>query len=294
MSHQPGDRPVSAVSLYIPCYNAAGYLDRVLAAVMAQTYPLSDVMVIDDGSTDDTVAVAEAWITKSRYPLRVIRHPKNLGLASARNTGVREALCDLVASVDSDVAPQPDWLARLMEEMTDDVSGVGGELLEAFQEVLADRWRANHMLQRRGPERIYRPPFIWGSNSLFRRGALYDAGLYNVRCRTNAEDVKLCEIIRDRHVLIYTPHAKCMHLRRDTVRSVMLNYWKWYYYGCFQEPFLAGTWASNRRNLQRLWGSIRKDIADRDLPRLAVSLALVPYTCAKDWIDLWKRRCGPC
>jgi len=285
---------VRPISLYVPCYNAASYLDRVLAAVMAQSHPLADVMVIDDGSTDDTVAVAEAWISRSPYPLRVIRHPQNLGLACARNTGVREAQCDLVASVDSDVAPEPDWLARLVEEMADDVSGVGGELVEAFQDVLPDRWRANHMLQRRGPERIYRPPFIWGSNSLFRREVLYEAGLYNVRCRTNAEDVKLCEIIRDKHVLVYTPFARCMHLRRDSVRSVMLNYWKWYYYGCFQKPSLAGAWASNKRNLQRLRGVIMKDVADRDLPRLALSLALVPYTCFKDWIDLWRRRHEEC
>lgn len=281
---------MARISLYIPCYNAAGYLDRVLAAVMAQTHPLEEVLVVDDGSTDATAAVAERWASSARYPLRVVRHPGNLGLASARNTGVREARCDLVACVDSDVAPEPDWLARLAEEMTEEVSGVGGELLEYYQETLPDRWRAHHMLQRRGPRRIYRPPFIWGSNSLFRKEALHAAGLYNVRCRTNAEDVKLCEIIRDEHVLIYTPFAKCNHLRRDTIRSVMRNFWKWYYYGCFQTPSLGCTVTSNGRHFRRLWGILKKDIADRDLARAALSLALFPYTFARDWIDLWRRR----
>ena len=278
------------ISLYIPCYNAAGYLDRVLDAVMAQTHPLEEVLVIDDGSTDGTVSVAERRIAGSRYPLRIISHPENQGLAAARNTGVREARCDLVAAVDSDVAPEPDWLARLAEEMTDGVSGVGGELREAYQTTLPDRWRARHMLQRRGPERIYRPPFIWGSNSLFRRDVLLEAGLYNLRCRTNAEDVKLCELIRDRHVLIYTPFAGCNHLRRDSVRSVMRNFWKWYYYGCYQSPSLSCTLASNGRNFRRLWGILRKDLADRDFGCLAVSLALVPYTFIRDWADWWKRR----
>jgi len=281
---------VPRISLYIPCYNAAGYLDRVLAAVMAQTHPVDEVLVIDDGSTDDTVAVAGRWLAASRYPLRIVSHPENLGLASARNTGVREARCELVACVDSDVAPEPDWLARLAEEMTGDVAGVGGELREAYQTELPDRWRANHMLQRRGTKRIYRPPFIWGSNSLFRRGVLLGAGLYNVRCRTNAEDVKLCEIIRDEHVLVYTPHAKCNHLRRDTVRSVMRNFWKWYYYGCFQTPTLGGTVVSNGRHVRRLWGILKKDVAARDAERIALSLALFPYTCARDWIDWWRRR----
>jgi glycosyltransferase involved in cell wall biosynthesis len=281
---------VPRISLYIPCYNAAGYLDRVLAAVMAQTHPIGEVLVIDDGSTDETVAVAGRWLESSRYPLRIIRHPENLGLASARNTGVREARSELVASVDSDVAPEPDWLARLAQEMTPDVSGVGGELREAYQTELPDRWRAKHMLQRRGPERIYRPPFIWGSNSLFRREVLFEAGLYNVVCRTNAEDVKLCEIIRDRHVLIYTPFAKCNHLRRDTVRSVMRNFWKWYYYGCFQKPSPGCAVASNGRHFRRLWGILKKDVAERDPARIALTLTLFPYTFARDWIDWWRRR----
>jgi glycosyltransferase involved in cell wall biosynthesis len=282
------------VSLYIPCYNAAGYLDRVLAAVMAQTHPIEEVLVIDDGSTDATASVAEAWRSKARYPLRVVRHPGNLGLACARNTGVREARTDLIACVDSDVAPEPRWLATLMEEMSPEVSGVGGELLECYQETLPDRWRARHMLQRRGSQRIYRPPFIWGSNALFRREAIYAAGLYNVRCRTNAEDVKLCELIRDSHVLVYTPKAKCMHLRRDTVRSVMRNYWKWYYYGCFKTPRFGETLASNRRHVARTCEGFWQDIAEGDLPLAALSLAMVPYTCLRDWMDLWKRRGETC
>ena len=281
---------MAGISLYIPCYNAAGYLDRVLAAVMAQTHPLEEVLVIDDGSSDNTVAVAAGWVGSSRYPLKIIRHPENLGLAAARNTGVREAGCELIACVDSDVAPEPDWLAHLVGEMADDVAGVGGELLEAFQVELGDRWRANHMLQRRGPKRIYRPPFIWGSNSLFRRSVLLDAGLYNLRCRTNAEDVKLCELIRDEHILIYTPLAKCNHLRRDSVRSVMRNFWKWYYYGCYQTPALQCTLASNLRHFRRLWGILKKDIADRDASRVGLTLALFPYTVVRDWLDLWHRR----
>ncbi|GAB6038229.1 hypothetical protein JCM15519_27880 [Fundidesulfovibrio butyratiphilus] len=276
------------VSLYIPCYNAAAYLDRVLAAVMAQTHPIEEVLVVDDGSTDATAALAERW-TNARYPLRVVRHPGNLGLASARNTGVREAKCDLIAAVDADVAPQPDWLEHLAAEMTPDVSAVGGELRETYRTVLADRWRARHMLQRRGPERIWRPAFVWGSNSLFRRQAIVDAGYYNERCRTNAEDVKLCELIRDRHVLVYQPRARAMHLRRDTVPSVMKNFWKWYYYGCFSAPRVGRAARSNLRHAGRLWGILRRDVADRDWGCLGVTLALFPYALGMDWIDLARR-----
>lgn len=277
------------VSLYIPCYNASQYLDRVLAGVMAQTYPLAEVLIIDDGSTDDSWALAEAWAAKGPYPLRVIRQPGNLGLAAARNTAVRAASCELIAALDSDVVPAPDWLARLEEELTDKVSGVGGELLETYQTTLADRWRTVHMVQHRGPRRVERPPFLWGCNTLFKRNVLIEAGLYDEYCKTNAEDVKLCEAIRDRHLLVYTHLAKCRHLRRDTPGSLMRNFWKWYYYGCYQPPKPALTLASNLRHLRRLWGILAKDLADRDLARAGLTLAMIPYTCAKDWMDLCQR-----
>ena len=278
------------ISLYIPCYNAARFLPRVLPAVMAQTYPIAEVLVVDDGSTDGTATMAEAFAGSARYPLRVLRQPRNLGLAAARNVAVRAVQTELVAALDSDVVPAPDWLAQLEMELTPGVSGVGGELLETYRTSLPDRWRTVHMVQHRGPRRVERPPFLWGCNTLFRRQVLFEAGLYDEYCRTNAEDVKLCEAIRDRHVLVYTPLAKCRHLRRDSVATLLRNYWKWYYYGCYQPTSAARALASNRRNLRRLWGVIRKDLADGDLARLPISLALVPYSCAMDWIDCWRRR----
>jgi glycosyltransferase involved in cell wall biosynthesis len=278
------------ISLYLPCFNAAQFLPRVLPAVMAQTHPLAEVIVVDDGSTDDTAAVAESYIPTAKYPLRVLRQPRNMGLAAARNVAVRAAASELIAALDSDVVPAPDWLAQLERELTDDVSGVGGELLETYQTELADRWRTVHMVQHRGPRRVVSPPFLWGCNTLFRRSVLFEAGLYDEVCRTNAEDVKLCEAIRDRHVLVYTHLAKCRHLRRDTPRSLIRNYWKWYYYGCYQRTSAARAFASNLRNLRRLSAVVRKDIADGDFPRLAISTALLPYSCAMDWLDWWRRR----
>ncbi len=278
------------ISLYIPCYNAARFLPEVLSAVMNQTHPLREVLVVDDGSTDDTARVAQGFAESARYPLRILRQPGNLGLAVARNTAIRSLDAEYIAALDSDVVPSPDWLEQLAKEMTDEVSGVGGELLETYQTTLADRWRTVHMVQHRGPNRVVRPPFLWGCNTLFRRSVLVEAGLYDEYCKTNAEDVKLCEAIRDRHVLIYTHLAKCRHLRRDTPKSLMRNYWKWYYYGCYQPVRASRALASNGRHLRRLWTIIKKDIADRDLQRLLISLPLAPYTCAMDWIDLARRR----
>lgn len=84
------------VSVVIPCYNQAHYLSDALASVAAQTHGQPEVIVVDDGSTDNTAAVA------ARYPgIRYIRQD-NAGLAAARNTGLRSATAEHVVFLDAD------------------------------------------------------------------------------------------------------------------------------------------------------------------------------------------------
>jgi glycosyltransferase involved in cell wall biosynthesis len=85
------------VSVIIPAYNAAKYLDATLASVLGQTQPPMEVLVIDDGSTDDTPAVLE------RYgpPVRGIRQ-QNSGEGPSRNTGLAHAIGDYIAFLDAD------------------------------------------------------------------------------------------------------------------------------------------------------------------------------------------------
>jgi glycosyltransferase involved in cell wall biosynthesis len=85
-----------AVTVAIPCYNQATYLSQAIESALSQDLPRLEVVVIDDGSTDNTSAVA------SRYPgVRCVRQP-NAGLAAARNTGIRESLGDFLVFLDAD------------------------------------------------------------------------------------------------------------------------------------------------------------------------------------------------
>ncbi|MCL4552961.1 MAG: glycosyltransferase [Candidatus Marsarchaeota archaeon] len=85
------------VSVIIPTYNRSGYLSEALNSVLNQTFRDFEIIVVDDGSTDDTKAVAEKAGERVRYVWQV-----NQGLSSARNTGIREALGDYVVFLDSD------------------------------------------------------------------------------------------------------------------------------------------------------------------------------------------------
>jgi glycosyltransferase involved in cell wall biosynthesis len=67
------------ISLYIPCYNVEGHIERCIKGVLKQTLQPEKILVIDDGSTDRTAEIA------SNYPVKVIKHGSNRGLAAARN-----------------------------------------------------------------------------------------------------------------------------------------------------------------------------------------------------------------
>lgn len=94
------------VSVVIPCYNGAGFLGEALASVLAQTHPVLEVILVDDGSTDDSAEIAAAFGS----PVRVLRQP-NRGESVARNRGVRESRGEWIAFLDADDAWLPERLA---------------------------------------------------------------------------------------------------------------------------------------------------------------------------------------
>jgi glycosyltransferase involved in cell wall biosynthesis len=98
------------VSVIVPAYNAARYIGTALDSVMAQTYAPIEIVVVDDGSTDETAEVVRGYGDRVRYV-----YQENARQAAARNHGVREARGDLIAFLDADDAWLPDKLARQVE-----------------------------------------------------------------------------------------------------------------------------------------------------------------------------------
>ena len=90
------DSAVPLVSVVISCFNQAHYLPDAIESVLAQTYPHLEVVVVDDGSTDNTSEVA------SRFPGVRVVHQSNQGLSAARNTGIRQTNGDYLIFLDAD------------------------------------------------------------------------------------------------------------------------------------------------------------------------------------------------
>jgi glycosyltransferase involved in cell wall biosynthesis len=98
--------PPTLVSVVIPSYNYARFVTEAVASALAQTYPHREVIVVDDGSTDDTRGVLEPYRDRIRYV-----HQANQGLSAARNTGIRAAHGEVIALLDADDV----WHPRKLE-----------------------------------------------------------------------------------------------------------------------------------------------------------------------------------
>ncbi|MGE5359363.1 MAG: glycosyltransferase [Bacteroidales bacterium] len=107
------DRTVPHVSVIIPAYNAAHTIGTALASVFAQSYDNFEVIVVDDGSTDETCEAASRWGNAVTW----IRQD-NAGPARARNAGIARARAPLIAFLDADDVWLPDKLARQVEYFT--------------------------------------------------------------------------------------------------------------------------------------------------------------------------------
>ncbi len=218
------------LSVYIPCFNVERYIETSIRCLLNQTRPPDEILVIDDGSTDRSIEIA------SRFPVRVIRHERNRGLAAARNTAFANAKYELVGAIDADVFAEPDWLERLLAHFDDErVAGTGGRLIEQFRDTPADEWRFLHLCQDLGEKRIdieypsHRR--LGGFGTILRKTAVAGVGGYNERYRTNYEDCDMCErLLRAGYKLIFEPLAVSHHQRRDTVRSIVRSDWRSEFY----------------------------------------------------------------
>jgi len=101
---------VYEVSVIIPAYNRAGLIGETLASVLAQTHPPAEILVVDDGSTDNTADVVRGFAPRVRY-LKI----DNSGPSIARNAGVAATRMPWIAFCDSDDLWRPDRLARQLE-----------------------------------------------------------------------------------------------------------------------------------------------------------------------------------
>ena len=98
------------VSIIVPCYNLAQYLDEALLSIYNQTYTDWECTIVDDGSQDNTKEVAQNWVAKdSRF---VYLYKENGGVSSARNFGIEKANSEYILTLDADDKHEASFLEK--------------------------------------------------------------------------------------------------------------------------------------------------------------------------------------
>ena len=207
------------VSLYIPVRNAARTLEAALDSVRAQRcQPAEFFLLVDTRSSDASVEIAR------RSGLRIVEQTEGR-LGYARNLAIQACRTRWLASCDSDVTLEPDWLERLLARCGDDVAAVGGCTHECLI-TPADRWRAVNMPHNWGPL-SFDNPFMLVSEMVADTDALRSIGGYRADLQA-WEDSDACQRLRHAgYTLRYEPGAVAHHDRRDSVAGV-LNL-RWFY-----------------------------------------------------------------
>jgi glycosyltransferase involved in cell wall biosynthesis len=101
---------MATVSIVMPAFNVASYIGAAIGSVVAQTFPDWELLIVNDGSTDDTAVAAQQWAESDRR-IRIFHQP-NRGISSARNRALAHATGEILAILDSDDL----WEPRYLEE----------------------------------------------------------------------------------------------------------------------------------------------------------------------------------
>jgi len=214
------------ISVAIPCYNGAAYVGQAIESMLAQTCPADEVLIVDDGSTDESIEIIR------RYPVRLIQHEANLGLASARNTALNNSNEAILVFMDVDAMADASLLEVLLSGFDSPmVAGVGGRGIETNISTLADRWRREHATQAFGKNSID-VEHLFGLCMAYRSDVLRKIGGFNSEFLTNAEDVEVGLRLNDAgYRLRYLPDAIVYHRRTDDEMSLRKTMVSWHVAG---------------------------------------------------------------
>ncbi len=206
------------VSVVVCTYNAERTMEDCLESLSKLNYPDYEVIVVNDGSTDGSLAIAERF----GY-CRIISQP-NKGLSVARNVGAQNSTGEIVAYTDSDCVADPDWLAYLVSKMVvSDLVACGGPNFPPPEDNLVP---AAVAVSPGGPTHVLLSDdvaeHIAGCNMAFRRDVLLQLGGFDPVYRAAGDDIDICWRFQDAGYSIgFSPAAVVWHFRRNTVKAYL-------------------------------------------------------------------------
>ena len=202
------------VSTVVPVYNSINTIEKCLISLINQTYPIKEIIVVDDASTDGTGRLLQTMAR--RYNLILYSLAKNQGAAHARNEGLSHTSGQIIFFAEADAYYAPDYLELCTRLLRNPVYGTAIGAMHAWPD--ASLWYKWHEALRRVILSNYKIVDGW----LFRKADLTAIGGYKEELLVG-EDVELCIRLKNTLGLKfgYAPNALWYHRSPDRLRSIL-------------------------------------------------------------------------
>jgi cellulose synthase/poly-beta-1,6-N-acetylglucosamine synthase-like glycosyltransferase/peptidoglycan/xylan/chitin deacetylase (PgdA/CDA1 family) len=225
-----GPEVTDPVSVIVPAYNEKEGIEAAVRSLAGGDYPHIEVVVVDDGSSDETAAIAEGLGLPN---VRVVRIP-NGGKPNALNTGVAFASHDLIVMVDGDTIFEVDSIRKLVQPFADPTVGaVAGNVKVGNRNSLVARWQhieyvIGFNLDRRLYETLRCMPTVPGAIGAFRRQALREAGGMSDETLAEDTDVTMAFLRNGWHV-VYEENARAWTEAPSKLSQLWKQRYRWSY-----------------------------------------------------------------
>ncbi|MFG6665389.1 bifunctional polysaccharide deacetylase/glycosyltransferase family 2 protein [Sulfitobacter sp. 916] len=198
-----------SVTIVIPAYNEEQVIEQCIRKALLSEYPDFDIIVVDDGSTDDTYLRAASF---SYHPLVTVLKQPNRGKAAALNAALDESQSDILICIDADSQIAPDAVRLLAAHFeSPNVGAVAGKVVVGNRHNLLTRLQAleyvtSQAIERQAKEYLNAITVVPGAIGAWRTTALLEAGIFSTETLTEDADMTMA-VIRSKYKVLYEDRA---------------------------------------------------------------------------------------
>jgi len=248
-------------------------LRRAIEGIRAQSLAITELLVVDDGSTDGTREIA--WTGADR----VVGLPRNAGRGAARNRAMHELHSEFVLFCDAGMSLEPQFASRALEYFSDGkVVAVFGLPSDPSASTLADRWRQRHLFKAGQKVRLESQAVLATGGVLIKRAAVLEAGNFDARLFSGEDEELGRRLLAGGYDVICDPALRLRPLETNSVAELLARYARW---NC--APGHTPSWSEYRKLMGYTRAMLREDLGAGDLAASMLTLLAPHYL-------FWSRR----
>lgn len=226
------------ISIIISAYNEERTLQQCLDSLFTLEYPNYEIIMVNDASKDNTLAILQDYQKKNRVAkekIKVVTYPINKGVPGARNEGMKSAKGDLFVFTDADATFPKEWPLKLIEPFIADpkIGATGGRDIAPSNQPLIQRC-IDYTLTSfigtaglRGAKVRLVKYAVTGCNFAVRKEVVRKVGMHNEKIRWRGEEKEWCQRIREAgYEILFVPESFILHYRRISLKSFWTQTYK--------------------------------------------------------------------